>query len=959
MRLRNQHGGSGTNVSRPRVDAKINILKDTYEHKIRPIVDVVNAIQKKLTENEKPQGDELIYFIKIYIIIKSVIDIANNAYLKILPMIFFAIEFPPELYIKNNDVGNNYKILYNQPYLTLKKYSERNNTNTSVVKYKGYHQSFLQSTKNNTTHDLLYDRLIGLDTITKLSYDPKLPKNTVTNMMFAIGASGTGKTTRYFGYKGIGGKAEDRVGILEYIINSKIQSNNNIKFKIAYFTCYGQTMDNKNDFNECVTFIKKENDDDFKTKSFIMNNDGDNDAKDYTDFYSKLMTKKLCEMNDGEFQKFAKGDNVTFECKQNNSHHNIIEILSRGPLYGSDIWMETNKDNVNQLEDLFNSLIAQQKKLRTIMPTINNVESSRCHTCILLKSYVIKKIDDQEIEEIESFFPLFDMAGTEDIGAIKKFLDKEDMKKILQHILTDNGDNKQMTYDNLRLTSLRQIKDKLDEKVNSFTEKQGGGSESKSYDVKTKLDNLNKNDIENMQTHLIDKISREGNYINHTIATLIFAVLCVGESMKAPIKNNGVDEFDNILTTVQEKMKKAGVCSYKNEIECGKSKYLYDGEINYNSILSKSSIWAQLIFGLLYSNNETNESIKELMKNEANVKKEYFYNVDLLYINEYNYGIQFRSVKMIAKYIEEFKKLNDLLNNVSVSNNVICINGKQYEAKYNDKNNDKNILVGVKTNGQNPCKNEIQQQFDINNEDVKQFVKFFDYFFNYDQIKSREILEDDKITDELYKKYISLIVNHGDNLVKDNKFTWGEQFTHEQKMYTKFDNVVRTICEKIFNTHFGAKAKAEAKTFLISKVTELIKKIMPETKDDIIKNINDLYEKTMKKGEQNSERLYIKKTFHECLSSSNNITTFKKMLNNTSEKNILNFYIDQKQNANTNDINYYKGQMMRVKERELSPPTMILMHCLTGEEQKNDMVKSTLDMCQSLYNSVDIENIAK
>ena len=146
------------------------------------------------------------------------------------------------------------------------------------------------------------DPLIGLGQIIKVSDDnPDGPQNKVINIMFALGASGTGKTTRYIGYKKKGGHPEDEQGILNYIINNNNKKND---ISMAYFVNYGrkEKYDNTNyDYKDTLIFFK--NDD---TKEHLNNvtlsaynmkkNDTDFTKLSYTSFYVNLMDKKLCEI---------------------------------------------------------------------------------------------------------------------------------------------------------------------------------------------------------------------------------------------------------------------------------------------------------------------------------------------------------------------------------------------------------------------------------------------------------------------------------------------------------------------------------------------------------------------------------------------------------------------------------------------------------------------------------------
>jgi quercetin dioxygenase-like cupin family protein len=99
------------------------------------------------------------------------------------------------------------------------------------------------------------------------------------------------------------------------------------------------------------------------------------------------------------------GDNFPTNVIDSEPYMSFREIIDYGNI---EIWHGINNpENLNDnLTQIFNKLQKQQKKIYTVLPTKNNIESSRCHTCVLLK------IIENENENIR-YFPLFDMGGTE------------------------------------------------------------------------------------------------------------------------------------------------------------------------------------------------------------------------------------------------------------------------------------------------------------------------------------------------------------------------------------------------------------------------------------------------------------------------------------------------------------------------------------------------------------------
>ena len=628
-------------------------------------------LKEYLKKNEPiTKPDDRKALLEILNFAQSAINSANNAFIKMLPMIFFAIEYPPEKYIAVPPAdGSHFTISYKYPELVFTPTKSKTETTTtqskessgtttetkkpelSIKNYKGYHQAFLLSNNNNSTHSLLYDKLIGLETITKITNNAEAPVNLVSNIMFAIGASGTGKTTRYFGYTGPGGKVEDSKGIVDYIIEKNIGN-----IDLAYFVVYGRLNKNESNttatnYNETVIFITK-NTSETKIYPFMMVSNtvdtatiGATNDTSYTDFYVKLMSKKICKVSGDAFTEYAKNKNQTTECDSSNTpseYTNFINLLETNENVWQNIRGTTSGGGTTNIKQLFEDLIFEQKKLRTVMPTINNIESSRGHTCMLLR---MKSTTNEY-----TYFPLFDMAGTENVEKIRDFFKNETIKQAIASVLNNVDYTKDFKFviGDKPVNSLREIQEQL--KAKCPTQQQQQQKPSIICDIQSKdgkniidiIECLTKSGCETTALDLINKIEYEGAYINHTIATIIFAVLCVGKTQSAKVTEKG-DQFDNILREVQQKMIESKLCNNKEyansvetkikatekttgeekekEVQCGSTMYLYDKDISYEQILNKSCLWAQIIFGFLYWNKETLTSSQKFFKNYTSDKK--------------------------------------------------------------------------------------------------------------------------------------------------------------------------------------------------------------------------------------------------------------------------------------------------------------------------------------------------
>jgi hypothetical protein len=974
-----QRGGVNTES---RIQGKLKTLGLLYNVKIKSIMEIFQTLQKKLSEKTLLVRDEIEPFFQIYAKIKNTIDAANNNFIKVLPMIFFTIEFPPSIYLNSTNQNDHYTISYKYPQIVFKE------TRTTIsTPYSGYHQAFIDKNKNNTTKDLLYDRLIGLDTITKMAEVEDAPVNSVSNIMFAVGASGTGKTVRYFGLKGSIARAEDKEGIIEYII----KKNKGSTISMAYFVCYGRSEETIGcNINETVFFVTETTDGkyNFQGYTMIVEEPAIEPTTKYTDFYVKLMSRKLIAIPEEDLLKFTKGANLVPDTFPESSE-NFRQILENKTIENK-IW--SNID-VDKIENVFDKMMLQQKNIKTIMPTINNIESSRGHTCILLR---FTKQDGST-----SYFPLFDMAGLENVKIIKDFYstagdaNSTKFKQILENISTESYDLADPTKivkfqkDKIDITSLKKIENELKAKANSV----GGNNDKDKYKEKNIANIINTTDYAQFPTTpLTNKIEYEGPYINHTISTLIFAILCLGETQRAEPINN-VDQFDNILSAVQNKMDHNAFCSCSNSgVDC-KVHYLYKEKITYDGILNSSCIWAQIIFGFLYWNKETTKSTeKYFMTKNIDPDKMYYmcgFNKDAninkngkieISINDLTAGIDFKTIEA------QFEELKNTCDNIEVmresDNNVLYIklsSGKIYkiDTKLNDLLNDHSFDISTSTprwklfhNLRNTLNNIYSKlnstpgnpvtipvnYFEPTNDKIDGFIKlyvniYFNYFIalmDYDQYNGLFKNNYDKnIYDTYHLEYKAEIIKN----INDKKSS-DEPNTYVQKQGV--GKIVVPLVE--LGETFGQKSNREAKNKFR---TEIVNFITAQTK---IKTPNIFFELM--------RHIYSTEKFNETLLDKHNKEIVELIFKDRSPS-FYKFFIrnydkyDAKEmskyppitcNDSKKEEDEYRCQIERVKDqsREFYPPTTILMHCITGQGEKHEMVATTLQMCETLYKAVDI-----
>ena len=206
-----------------------------------------------------------------------------------------------------------------------------------------------------------------------------------------------------------------------------------------------------------------------------------------------------------------------------------------------DIYEKVDKVN---LERYFEGNLSRQRKLYSVLPTMNNIESSRGHTLVLLKL----KIDSHD-----RYYPLVDMAGTENPGNMQVFnndftnspntnyfvetIQKLNFYKDIYHKKTDNSG---------KFNSLKEVKD---DKAKFKTD----GNETISYNIK--------------ESDLKNKIINEGYYINHTIASLVLTIMFISNLIKLPKIKPG--EASSSTDDVDKKYDKPDVQDNQGKIKSG------------------------------------------------------------------------------------------------------------------------------------------------------------------------------------------------------------------------------------------------------------------------------------------------------------------------------------------------------------------------------------------------------
>ena len=639
-------------ISKPRLDTyKIKLIE--CKNKLQPYMKNI-IILKKFLNLKKNEGkftiNETLKLLKLYNDVKIQIDEGINSYIKLIPMIFFTIEFPPSIYA--TDLCR-FQLTFNSKEQTvdykfingLKKESCNNLglgsfiEDNFVPKKFNSHAGFFESNKSNGTKRLIDDPVIGLGKLIKIDIDRHKPINCIINIMFTLGPSGVGKTVRLFGKPN--GEPDDKEGIVPFIINKSLtdSSSSTKKISIAYFVCYGQKTEINNNtinFNELVIFFnineidKKTVNNDLKYIPYYMLPSEDisiEKVKKYTQFYSNVVSKKLRKVKFTNLEGFiSKGESFpnSFSSIEQNEDKTFREILDSS----SEIWKEIKQEDSDKIGAIFDGLISQQKEINTILATKNNIESSRCPTCVLVK------IEDTSATSNNiKYFPLFDMAGTENTEQIHEFLNTgrniKHMAKLVQKVnkITQEAD---IIKDdsNKQYPSLKDLLDydNISKYVNTTGAKGGAKNKMRVSEFTQQLNDDNDDTSQSLGKNFLDKIVKEGYYINHTISTLIFASMCVGYSLRTE-KTETEDKFDDFIDSVFTEVNKFTCIPSQNNNNCGTKSMMLLKENNTAAIVNSSCIWLQILFSFLYWNEETPDSIKEKV-NTLNKDTTYF---DYLY----------------------------------------------------------------------------------------------------------------------------------------------------------------------------------------------------------------------------------------------------------------------------------------------------------------------------------------
>jgi len=1029
-----------TTVSKPRLDTYkdklfkcADILKPYYEQAVQ----LEKALAKYVPENSI--NDTTLNLSRLGGVLKSNIKIGINSYINVIPMIFFTIEFPPIAY-KNNPCKFNFTyntqkqlVNYNSPKDLTKCFILDDKTKQIIQTNKPIkqptHQAFLDSQQNDTTQDLMEDPVIGLNKLIDLGSEKNTPTQKTINMMFALGASGTGKTTRYFG-KSDASNPKDIEGIIPTIIQNATEkeSDGKVEVSMSYFVCYGRTKftytdltspvnDKSNDFDEFLIFANIElvngkmvntptqtpfdNEDFFVYKQNFTNDTtatnytNDTTATNYTNFYTNLVSRKMTKIdfssvtnyleNGGPYQPPSQPTSQN-STSNKSTNYNFREIIENN----SEIWYDVR--DTSKMSGIFENMIKAQKVIHTVLPTKNNMESSRGHTCLLIR-----------IREGSTYkyFPLFDMAGTENTDGMTKFFNQFNKPKqmdklvsVISELSRDNAifGNEDPETEIKEFTSLAGLV--KNNNVNQYLQggsKRGGAKEK--FNVNEDFKESGKKIQEYTgNTELITKIINEGYYINHTIGMMIYVAKCIGCSINSTCENcndekNKKDDFDNIQNDVIEQMNQY-VWYYKDkdslaQVKTSGTRVLVDG-LDFNTILSKSTIWMQILFSFLYWNEENKETFEKMIEDCVNKKPE---KNNTLYLREILDNKEKNSLGMTTEYfggvnIETFfkKMMTDFEGKeIDVNLNNVEQNIKIFEDKISLSN--KTILILTKDNQLIVSTNDDKKtKTNKTNDETESLINDFNVILKKkDKDLYANICNFDYVHDMGNQEKINSFINEifvviNKILKLSIKCTNAIQLAIYNKLKVDIkNNLKNNECEAIiikfityiFNMYFKneyekTKMKKEDIDIIIdNKISDIfikISKIFSNTNDVIAFNNNKLQIQINSKSISFEEIINYYNNLLFCYKSGYSMSKQESLLNTRSTRTstsasdipLSTEQMDQQELQIQNQIN-------RIRDGRIGAAKMVLMHVVTGQEFKYPMVMETIGLTKTLFESTEIK----
>ncbi len=958
-------------------------------------IDVYKQLTKMYESGDLKTNQNMEGLLNLYNQVQQSIQVGINGYIKIIPMIFFTIEFPPIRYADSKCKytlvydENKEKVVYSGNVITECPPDQKLPEGKTEMQVNA-HAGFFKSNSKNGTQFLLEDSVIGLEKLVDLESSVDKPINQTINMMFALGASGTGKTTRYFGVSGPGVDKTDNTGIVPRIIQKsyakKTDEDTTFKVEIAYFVSYGQKDDTNltdSTFKEFVIFFDinkvftqtgtKTNSADFYNIYQMATNP--DSALTYTEFYTKLVNKKLIKTPYSNVADYIEnGTTIGTPVTPSPFDKSFREILKT-----ENIWTAIGDDDgqikEKELTDLFEKLIDQQKVLGTVLPTRNNIESSRGHTCVLIK------ITENGMEK---YFPLFDMAGTENTTNMNQFLtsdrNSKRMGKLIKEInkitqeykLTHTVQEKELAF-----ASLMELLEDPDVVSYVKGDDMTGGKAGKNI-KELKSDWLNNtNQVAEEYIMFLNKIVKEGFYINHTIGMLIFAAMCVGKSIQTT-KTGETDYFDSEIGPMVFGEMSEFTCITPSPEPCDKTRILLPS-LTYDSILSNSCIWTQILFSFLYWNNETKQSSSDLVENIIKgvpsvngIPISQSYLCDCLE-NPFDSGLnvgQAIGLSKNASGVQQsvqliIQKINDLTPVVKTIKETIGgirknQAGDNIELDYSGSVGSKAELEAEKARLEleigNKNKELAEWVVKINNPNLKYVNPRAKTGLTLSSQDKEKNNADTQISFNLGNEIVTFVCqNKLANCSGNKKFQITNAIVNDTSKFTTFKDTLDKIFkgdECSFNKKFIKPLEKE-----LDKVNKSLKKF--EQQEAVNKQVQEANQAIQSSGGAIT-LMGLLDTLSKSIKYDGGVLYLVEIAEGGSESKInLVELFDKVQkidpSVECNESSIAQNQMQRIKDGILSATKMTLMHLVTGQGTKLNMVKETFGLTQTLWDATNID----
>jgi hypothetical protein len=493
---------------------------------------------------------------------------------------------------------------------------------------------------------------------------------------------------------------------------------------------------------------------------------------------------------------------------------------------------------------------------------------------------------------------------------------------------------------------------------------------------------------------------------------LIFAALCVGTSLNTTQDDN-TDNFDGFEEELNKELNKNYICLLDKDLDkCTNTRFILD-KYGFAEILSKSCIWTQILFSFLYWNSDTQESYDTICRQlDAHCtvedyipyfKKQISYilsppstiNTDVKkYLEDqiHDEAVYEGAIKLCETLKDEniigIENTHDGITFTGKNKNnygVVVSNGIVKAERTDKTATASSIYIGAYVQSETTSRtiDPIKSEDKMNEASVEQIstdekAKKINLVTYYLYMLSKEFNALPISTNNEYAKqinshvkiteYVNKIFGTAGNLDNvslafiPNHFR--ENTRNEHNSNTKKLSLLKHVNKDKFKPGSSSEKPIKMNDAQVDYINNLINTIQqyvdPDDKktNTKIKNIKDKQaDKVIELFDQaniseESYNLFL-------LSYDGSLDNTKLALDHSLLKSQwLYFYL---KGDGKEDITIYGdsvqeyNQMKRIKDGSLSATKMTMMHLVTGQTYKANMVRNTLELCQVLYKSTDLK----